>query len=36
MTYRESCSDECPDCGSRVMVGEAFCSSCGAEVADGR
>jgi DNA-directed RNA polymerase subunit RPC12/RpoP len=29
MTYRETCSDECPDCGSRVYVGDAYCSSCG-------
>jgi hypothetical protein len=34
MTYRESCSDACPDCDARVMVGEQYYSSCGAEVRD--
>ncbi len=29
MTYRETCSYECPDCGSRVFVGHSYCSSCG-------
>jgi predicted amidophosphoribosyltransferase len=29
VTYRESCSEECPCCGSEVLVGDRYCSRCG-------
>jgi DNA-directed RNA polymerase subunit RPC12/RpoP len=30
VTYRETCSVDCPACSSTVLVGENYCSRCGA------